>query len=171
MKNLIFGFIATVIFGFAGNSQVQNDLKLLEFTASVAISTYNPKVINVNEVALTHKLFSFDNYKLNNYYIINGVTYEDTGKNYDNKIGDGIYTANQITLTKTLIKDKKNGFILNDNFRHKAELKSFILNDPNLQNIVFGCSVWRCPCTQGQYDPFGWGCVCYGNCYVEISVF
>lgn len=66
MKNLLFGLIATVMFGVLSFGQDKVVPKnVLDFTASVAITTFTPVNVNATEVALTHLLISFENYKLN----------------------------------------------------------------------------------------------------------
>ncbi len=88
MKKLVFGLIATVVFGFVGNAQ--------EIEQSTAIITKG-RVTKEGEEEKSARSFALLNFNISNKleteYYVDGHLYNDSGEKNDLKSGDGIYTS------------------------------------------------------------------------------
>lgn len=90
MKKLVFGLIATVVFGFVGNAQTFEESVTIVTKGRVALRDDVCKNMSAKSV----ELFSNnDNFKLPQAILLGGVKLTDDGKGNDLKEGDGIYTS------------------------------------------------------------------------------
>ncbi len=120
MKKLVFGLIATVMFGFVGNSQSL-------FEESVALITSNrvsPKDGNLEESARSFIIKIFDkSYKIENSYVIDNVDYTDDGNYNDLKSNDGVYTS--VVLISNLKNEvNTNSAFVSESFKYRQELEN-----------------------------------------------
>lgn len=90
MKKLVFGLIATVMFGFVGNAQTFEESVTIVTKERVALRNDLCKEMSAKSV----ELFSNnDKFKLPKSIILGGVKLTDDGTGNDLKAGDGVYTS------------------------------------------------------------------------------
>ena len=128
MKKLVFGLIATVMFGFVSNAQ-----SLEESTAIITNNRVENKECITNSSARSFILKNFDeNYKPLNEYTIDGEGFTDDGKYNDVTAGDGVYTS--VVLSPNIDKVVVKVFV-NDLFKYEEQLNSSL----NKSYIDIGC--------------------------------
>ena len=90
MKKLVFGLLATVMFGFAGNAQTFEESVTIVTKERVALKDNLCENMSARSVEL---LSNNESFKLPQAIVIHDVKLTDDGKGNDLKAGDGIYTS------------------------------------------------------------------------------